>query len=183
MDKKELKETIIHKKKVKKNKMNVQEIIEYLFGVNKKIFKGDCYNNTIKNKINDLDKEKNPLSTILLEKNILVNKKREKDDNNPYKKYFNRKKIGYKFKVNLKNYVMNFEEVEFKNELLKGKINIKLPSKSFNYAASGDYEPDDWTHISYVDHYDVEILEIKYDISFVMSDELIKLKIYPLISV
>lgn len=87
--------------------------------------------------------------------------------------------LGYSFDIQSSNYIMNLSDIIFDDNNIIGKIDIELPSKSFNHASCQgqiiEYE--------YVDSYKENIAIINYEINFEITLTEIILDIIPMIVV
>jgi prolyl 4-hydroxylase len=96
-----------------------------------------------------------------------------------YNEYDNEYFVGHSFDFKTDNYVMNLSNVAFNENIITGKINIELPSESFNHASCQGQ------HCSYncTDFYEKNTVVINYEINFTINSKEIILDLIPIVVV
>jgi hypothetical protein len=170
---------------------DISTILKYLFDVS---YKSHTDYLDFLDELNDLDSLDNfrtndnihntrPLSTIFKSHSGVIDEYGEGCGNGcccEYVLYDKEQVLGYSFDVKFDNYVMNLSNVIFNENNMTGKINIDLPSKSFNHASSCQGRA---IHIDYINSYEENIIIINYEIDFEMNSSEIILDIIPIIAV
>jgi prolyl 4-hydroxylase len=158
---------------------NLPLVLKYLFDVN--------YD--IRNDVPENVKNIKPLSTILKSHvNIYDIKTKDCDEGccrGGYIQSFDKEYVhGYSFDVVFDNYVMNLSNIIFNKSTITGKIDIELPSKSFNHASSyGNSCTGLRRKHVYVDSFEQKILILNYEIDFIINSTEIILHIVPMVVV
>jgi len=146
-------------------------VLKYLFDVNENYLETCDNSTTIK-----------PLSTILKKHTVIADVFARRCYSGCCDGYtINDEELfmGYSFDVSFDNYIMNLSNVLFREDIITGKIDIQLPSESFNHASC----QGQIVSRTIIDLCEENIEIINYEIDFTINSTEIILDIVPKIVV